>query len=168
MLAALSVLTIAAIGVPIFAQTQPPAPYTVVEVDRFAGEPGVDFPPDYQITLVEDIVRETERVSKAIEIIREGERVPSGRSVMRISGVITQFKPGSRAKRYLIGFGAGSTVVKAHVKFTDAASGEVLFEKDLKGLTWMGIAGGSSESAGDRLGKSVVSAAKSNHLIAGK
>jgi hypothetical protein len=56
-------------------------------------------------------------------------------------------------------------VVKAHVKFTDAASGAVLAEKDLKGLTWVGIAGGSSEGAANRLGKHVVSAAKSNQLI---
>jgi hypothetical protein len=147
------------------AQTRGHAPYAHIEVDRFVADQGVDFPPDYQIALVEDIIRETARASKGITILREGEPNPPGRAIMRISGTITEFKPGSRTKRYLIGFGAGSTVVKAHVKFTDAVSGEVLAEKDLKGLTWIGVAGGSSESAADRLGKHVVSAAKSAHLI---
>lgn len=159
------VLTMGATAALGFGQTGRSAPYAVVEVERFVAEQGVDFPPDYQIALVEDIIRETKRASKAIEIMREGEAIPRGQAIMRISGTITQFKPGSRAKRYLIGFGAGSTVVKAHIKFTDAGSGEVLVEKDLKGLTWVGVAGGSSESAADRLGKHIVSAAKANRLI---
>jgi hypothetical protein len=161
----LLLLTLAASAVAGFAQARQSTLYTIVEVDRFVAAQGVDFPPDYQIALLEDIIREAKRAAKGIEIVREGESAPPGRTMMRISGTITQFKPGSRAKRYLIGFGAGSTVVKAHVKFTDAASGAVLAEKDLKGLTWIGIAGGSSEGAADRLGKHVVAAAKSNQLI---
>jgi hypothetical protein len=158
-------LTLSSAAANIFAQTRQTTPYAIVEIDRFVAEQGVGFPPDYQIALVEDIVREIKRVSKSIDIIREGEPLPPGRAAMRISGTITQFKPGSRAKRYLIGFGAGSTVVKAHVKFTDAATGDVLVEKDLRGVTWVGIAGGSSQSAADRLGRYVASAAKSNHLL---
>jgi hypothetical protein len=34
------------------------APYSTVEIDRFGSETGVDFPADYQISLVEDLVRE--------------------------------------------------------------------------------------------------------------
>src|SRR5215471_11094826 len=84
----------AAIGL---AQARQTTPYTVVEVDRFVANPGVDFPPDYQIALVEDIISETKRASKGIAIIREGEPIPPGRPTLRVSGTITEFKPGSRA-----------------------------------------------------------------------
>ena len=59
---------------------------------------------------------------------REGEALPEGRLVLQITGRVTRFRKGSQAKRYLIGFGAGSTVVVAQVKFYDAASGELLLE----------------------------------------
>jgi hypothetical protein len=146
------------------AQSKRPV-YTIVEVDRFIEEPGVSFPPDYRMGLVEDVVRELKRACRTIEIMREGEELPKGTPVLRIAGKITEFKPGSRAKRYLIGFGAGSTVVKAHVTLTDAASGEVVLESDVKGVTWIGIAGGSSEGAGDHLAKKVADLAVANHLI---
>ena len=42
----------------------------------------------------------------------------------RISGTVTEFKPGSRLKRSFIGFGAGSTVVRALVRLSDAAGGQ--------------------------------------------
>ncbi len=115
--------------------------------------------------MVADIIREVRRVSKSVEIVREGEPLPENRPILRISGAVIEFKPGSRAKRYLIGFGAGSTVVKAQVKFIDAASNRLIMDRAVSGITWMGIAGGSSDSAGDRLGKKVAGLAKSNHLL---
>lgn len=144
---------------------QPRTRYAAVEIDRFVGENGVTFPPDYQITLVEDLVRETTHSFRNVEIVREGESVPGGKPVLRITGNVTKFKPGSRAKRYLIGFGAGSTVVKAQIKFVDGASGQVLLDREIQGMTWIGIAGGSSEGAGGRLAKKIVAMAKSDHLI---
>jgi hypothetical protein len=141
------------------------APYSTVEIDRFASETGVDFPADYQISLVEDLAREIKRTFKSVDIIREGEPLPQGKGALRITGAVTQFKPGSRAKRYLIGFGAGATVVKAQIKFIDLPSGEVHFESTVQGTTWIGLAGGSSDSAGDRLAKKVTTLAKTHHLI---
>jgi hypothetical protein len=147
------------------AMGQQRTPYAALEIDRFVAESGVDFPVDYQIGVVEDLVRVTKRAFKSVEILREGEPLPQGNPVLRITGQITRFKPGNRAKRYLIGFGAGATVVKAHVKFTDAASGQVVLERDLQGITWMGMAGGGSEGAGDRLAKKIVELARSSHLL---
>lgn len=149
----------------LFAQTSHRLPYTVVEVDRFTQAQGVNFPPDYQIELVENIVHQAMRASSTIEVIREGEKINASKATMRISGIVTEFKPGSRTKRYLVGLGYGATVVKAHVTFADAASGEVLLEKDLRGLMWIGVAGGNSEAAADHLGKNIVSFVKSKKLI---
>jgi uncharacterized protein DUF4410 len=141
------------------------APYGAVEVDRFPGAAGIDFPLDHQIALVEDIIREAGRAFHGIEIVREGESAPQGKPTLKIAGSVIKFKPGSRAKRYLIGFGAGATVIKAHVKLIDAASGEVRAEGDIQGVTWIGIAGGSSDKAGDRLAKKVTALAKSKRLL---
>jgi hypothetical protein len=74
---------------------------------------------------------------------------------MRISGVITRFKPGSKIKRQLIGLGAGATVVEARVWFIDAATGEVLLNRTVKGVTWSGIAGGDARSTGNSLAKKI-------------
>jgi hypothetical protein len=141
------------------------AAYSTVEIDRFVSEAGVDFPADYQISLVEDLARELKRTFKSVDIIREGEPPQQGKGALRITGVVTQFKPGSRAKRYLIGFGAGATVVEAQIKFIDVPSGEVQFESTVQGTTWIGIAGGGSDSAGDRLAKKITMLAKTHHLI---
>lgn len=126
-----------------------------MEIDRFGVENGVTFPLDHQITLVEEIIHETKRAFKSVEIVREGEPLPNRKTVLRIIGNVSKFKAGSRAKRYLIGFGAGSMVLKAQVKFVDAASGQLLLDREVKGLTWIGILGGS-ERAGEGLAKKIV------------
>jgi Domain of unknown function (DUF4410) len=140
-------------------------PYLAVEIDRFVVENGVNFPIDYQVALVEDIIREMKRAFKSVEVLREGEPLPDGKMVLRITGNVIKYKPGSRAKRHLIGFGAGSTVVKAQVKFVDAKSGQVLLDREAQGLTWIGFLGGSSEGASGGLAKKIVGFAKSDQLI---
>jgi hypothetical protein len=56
-------------------------------------------------------------------------------------------------KRYLIGFGAGATVIQANVKLEDAVSGRVICERRVKGITWSRISGGSSDSVGDHFAR---------------
>jgi hypothetical protein len=63
-------------------------------------------------------------------------------------------------KRYMIGFGAGKTKIKATIRFTDAASGDVVFEKDVYGKVIMGFAGGDSMGAAHGLAKEVAKVAK--------
>ena len=150
----------------LFGQTSR-SPYKVVEVDGFASGRGVKFPSDYQTALVEDIVQDLKDQSKGTEVIREGEKTAGGGAVMRISGIVTEFQPGSRAVRLVVGLGAGETVIKAHVSFTDVASGKVLAEKDLTGRVWLGgVWGGSSEGAADHIGNEIVSAAISHQFVA--
>jgi Domain of unknown function (DUF4410) len=133
----------------------PPAPYTAVEVDKFVAAPGVDFPLDYQSALAEDLARQISVLFQTAAIVHPGDTVPYGEALMRISGVITRFKPGSKMKRQLVGFGAGATVVEARVWFIDAATGEVLLNRTVKGVTWSGIAGGDARSTGNSLAKKI-------------
>ena len=110
-----------------------PAPYSAVEVDPFVPDRGVAFPADYQTALVDDIARETSIAFKTIIIVRAGDPPPFGHAVLRISGTVVGFKPGNFAKRSLIGFGAGGTVVSAQVRLADASTGQVLLIREVKG-----------------------------------
>jgi hypothetical protein len=143
-----------------------PAPYTAVEVYPFATSSGVAFPAEDQSALAEDIAREISVAYETVVIVRPGEIAPTGRPVLRISGVVTRFKPGSRTERYLIGFGAGATVVKAQVRFTDAATGQILLRREVTGLNWTRNTDGNFQHAGDSLAGKIVKICNAAHLIA--
>jgi hypothetical protein len=147
------------------AVAEPLAPYTAVEVDLFMADRGVAFPADYQSALVDDIGREMTLAYPTLIIVRQGDAIPYGRALLRISGTVIGFKPGSRVKRQFIGFGAGATIVRANVRFADAATGQVLFIRELKGLTWTGISGGDSRSADDSLARKIVKLCKAARLM---
>ena len=72
-----------------------------------------------------------------------------------------EYKAGNQAARYLVGFGAGKTKVVAHVKFTDTATNQVVFEDNVDGKVVMGLLGGSSPGATRGLAKEVASKAVS-------
>jgi len=143
----------------------PPTPYTAVEIDRFVAAAGVAFPTDYQSALVEDIAREVSLAFPSVIIVRQGEAPPSEHAVLRVSGTVIEFKPGNRAKRQLIGLGAGATVVGTQVWFLDAATGQVLLSRGAKGITRGGIAGGDSRGAVDGLAKKIAKFCNANHLV---
>lgn len=129
--------------------------FQYVQVNRFDVQPGVDLPPDYQIAITEDLVAQLGRIKDIKQIMREGEALPQGEPVLLITGTVTKYKKGSQATRYLVGFGAGSTVIDAHIKCYDAASKELLFERDVDGKVVMGLMGGKSEGANNGLAKEI-------------
>jgi hypothetical protein len=147
------------------AARQLPAPYTAVKIDRFVAAPGVAFPGDYQSALAEDLAREVSVAFPAVIILRAGDATPYGQAVLHISGLVTRFKPGNRMKRQLIGFGAGATVVEARVWLIDDATGQVVLNRQIKGLTWTGIAGGDSRTAGESLAKKIAKLCNAGHLV---
>jgi len=147
------------------AHRQPGGPYTAIEVDPFTAVQGVTFPADYQAALVDDIARETSLLFKTVIILRQGQAPPDGYRVLRIAGTITRFKPGNRTKRYLIGFGAGATVVDAQVELADASTGQVLLYRQMGGMTWTGVAGGDSKGAGESLAKKIAKFCNEARLI---
>ena len=112
-----------------------PPLYTAVEVDPFVAQPGVDLPAGYPSALAEDIARKISVEFKTVIMVRPGEAVPAGHALLRISGVVTRFKPGSPEKKYLIGFGAGATVVEAQVWFTDGTTRRVVLGRLVRGAS---------------------------------
>ncbi len=134
--------------------------YEHVQVNRFDVQQGVDLPPDYQLTIVEDLNKELGKIKAIKQVLREGEPLPEAAPVLVISGTVTKYKKGNQATRYLVGFGAGATVIGAHVKCTDAVTKETLFESDVDGKVVMGIMGGKSEGANNGLAKEVAKKVK--------
>jgi len=129
--------------------------YQYVQVNRFEVQPGVDLPPDYQLTIVEDLDKALGKIKTMKQVLREGEALPEGQPVLLVTGTVTKFKKGSQATRYLVGFGAGSTVIDAHIKCYDATTKELLLERDVDGKVVMGMMGGKSEGANNGLAKEI-------------
>jgi Domain of unknown function (DUF4410) len=149
--------TIPALG----AENELKGKYQNIEVVRFEIQEGVNFPPDYLITMTNDIVEQLKNGKKFKEVLREGERPEmEGAPTLRLTGTVIKFKKGSRGLRYMAGpvgaaAGAGKTLVVANIKFTDTATNETLFEKKVDGRVVMGIIGGESTGATRGLAKEI-------------
>lgn len=135
--------------------------YQNIEVVRFDVKEGIDFPAEYLNGVMDQLVTELKNTKKFKQVFREGEaQTDAATSTIRLTGTVTQFKTGSRTKRYLVGFGAGKTKIVAHVKFVDKATGNVLFEKDVDGKVIIGVFGGESKGATRGVAKEVAKVAK--------
>lgn len=137
---------------------------STIEVVRFSIQPGVEFPPDYLVSLMEELVDQLKKTDKFLEVLREGEKptVPAAEDSRRLKlmGIVTAFQPGSRAKRNLIGFGAGKTRIAAHVLWFDTDSGELLWQADVEGRVVGGLTGGESIGATRDLAKKIAKETK--------
>jgi hypothetical protein len=138
--------------------------YQYVQVNRFDVQQGVDLPPDYQLTIDEDLNKELGKIKGMKQVLREGEPLPQADPVLLITGTVTKFKKGNQATRYLVGFGAGATVIGAHIKCYDAATKELLLERDVDGKVIMGLMGGKSEGANNGLAKEIAKNVKEKFL----
>ncbi len=135
--------------------------YQCIEVNRFGVQEGVKFPQDWLLTMTEEIITQLKETGKFKDICREGDKpVDPSAPMLKLVGTVTEYKPGSRAARYMIGFGAGTTKVKAHIKLIDRESGEVLFEDDVDGKVVMGVIGGESVGATRGLAKEIAKKTK--------
>jgi len=89
----------------------------------------------YTLTLVEALKPEL----KAKADVERAERAPKSVRTLIVRGKVLDLSPGSRAKRYVAGFGAGAAGTKVTGEIVDAQSGEVLarFTQERRsGGTW--------------------------------
>jgi hypothetical protein len=135
--------------------------YRIIEVGQFNIQEGVKFPESYLTTLSGELIAQLQELKLFNQVLNEnasptGSEVPS----IKLTGTVTKFNPGSRAKRYILGPGFGKTKIVAHVKFIDRSTGAVLFEKDVDGKVIIGFFGGESIGATRGLAKEVAKVAK--------
>lgn len=76
----------------------------------------------YTFTLVEALRPEL----KSKTAVEQMDKAPKAAKTLIIRGNVEELSPGSRAKRYIGGFGAGSAGTKLNGEFVDAKTGEVL------------------------------------------
>jgi hypothetical protein len=135
--------------------------YQNIEVASFEIEEGVKLPPESRDVIMTQVVEELAQLKKFKEVSdrREATPQPEGPTV-RLIGAFTKYNAGSRAKRYFIGFGAGTTKVVARIKFVDVATGETLLERYVDGKVWIGLFGGDSSGATRGLAKEVAKVTK--------
>ena len=74
-------------------------------------------------------------------MLKEGETAPDGAVI--VTGKFVTLHPGSRAKRYFAGFGAGKSSVKVVGEVKDA-SGKTLATFEQRRIGAMGLGGGDS------------------------
>ncbi len=140
--------------------------YKVLEIGNFLMKSDEEVPPDHLYALLRDTAIKLDEKTKFDKFVTNYTPGPSRRWVesdteiteptLVLSGVITRYQRGSRAKRYFVGFGAGKTRVYCLFRFVDKATNEVLLERMENGSisggwSFMGgaSAGAMKELAGD-------------------
>jgi len=134
--------------------------YKSLEVAQFTIKPGVGFPQDYMTKMQADLINEISQKHKFSLVFgtdNKPAQVPP--PTLRLEGEVIEFKAGSQAMRYFVGFGAGMTKVVAHVKFIDPTTNTVVYEDNVDGKVAIGLLGGSSPGATRGLAKEVASKA---------
>lgn len=160
----LSAAVLCVLVVGLKADRPPLVPYNAIEVDPFGANPGVGLPPAYETAIADDIARQASIEYRTIMVLHQGDPPPTGARVLRVTGRVTRFTPGNRTKRLLVPF-AGTASIEAIVQFTDATTGQLLFNGEFKGAASAGAQNGG-ESASDSLAKKIVKLCNAAHLIA--
>ncbi len=137
---------------------QTPSPYMTVEVERFTVANGVEFPEKDLDEMMSALVLSMNRSRRFERVFLSGDASAQAAATRRakVSGTITKYSKGSRAARYLVGFGAGRTKLVAGVKVIDAESGELLFEQDVDGHVYGGLFGGETDQAKGNMASEIV------------
>lgn len=124
-------------------------PYSTVEIERFAVAQGVEFSDGELSELMGYMVTHFNKSRRFENVFLATDAASQSASPRRvkISGTVSKYSKGSRAARYLIGFGAGRTKLVTDVKVVDAESGKVLFEQKVDGHVYGGLFGGETDAA---------------------
>ncbi|MGA7524473.1 MAG: DUF4410 domain-containing protein [Acidobacteriaceae bacterium] len=135
--------------------------YKNLVVQPFEGSGGTDFPANFAEGLRHNIVQQLNRTRRfeKLTVLTEGQQVPTDADLV-LSGKITTFKAGSRGERYVVGFGAGKTKIKAMITFTDPTANKTLLEQEVHGSVAWGLFGGNSMGATNGLAKDLAKAVR--------
>jgi hypothetical protein len=133
--------------------------HRTIQIVQFDQRPGTGMQPESLTALTAEVVSALADSGEFDHVFTGQQTLAEGQPGLRLTGTVVEFKKGSRATRYLLGpaslAGPGKSVVKAHVKLFDNATGRILHEQDVDGRVWMGLFGGSSDGAKQGLAKEV-------------
>lgn len=158
-------------------QAEPPggklAGYGSIVVEKFTVETNSatqDFPRGQEQAIQENTVRRLLKEKLFEEVVDGAAEAPGTGGIemtpapatsatpkrrVKLSGTVTMYDKGSRAARWLVGFGAGATRVKVLFIFRDAETGAELFRTERKG-SFSGmiafVGGGKDQATGEAAG----------------
>jgi hypothetical protein len=123
-------ITLLIVAIAVAATLMAAPPPQSIQITAFEAAKGVDLPP----ALVDQLVKQLTESKKFAKVLGpDAAAADPSESRLKLVGVVTNVDEGSRAARAFVGFGAGAAHMSAHVKFVDAASGDVKFESDTTG-----------------------------------
>lgn len=146
--------------------------YKVLEISNFLMKSDEAVPPDHLYALVRDLAVELNKKTPFEKFVTNYTKGPSSAWIQSdpgadvptlvLSGVITRYQRGSRAARYMVGFGAGKTRAYCVIRLVDKQTGEVLLERMENGSVSMGLFGGGSAGAMKELADDLAKAVKNS------
>lgn len=144
-------------------------PYKAIEVERFTVRTGVELEAKDVDELMKATVDNFRASNRFDSVAMAGDAVTTEAAPkLKLSGEVTKYVKGSRAARYLVGFGAGKTKIMVDVKLTDVATGEVVFNQSVDGdVTW-GLFGGDSDKAKGGVADEIIREMKKRGLAGDK
>ncbi len=128
--------------------------YTVIFVDRFTVPASLVRDADDQkaaalfpVALQSEMVTRLRATGLFDRVVNLSEtQVPPGEyAALRLEGTVTKLDPGSRALRYMVGFGAGATKAQTETRLVDVQTGKVMVVTADRREAYFGIFGGDSE-----------------------
>jgi hypothetical protein len=83
--------------------------------------------------------------------------------VLEMRSVLQGYEKGSRAARYLIGFGAGKASCSVQCTFVDKSTGKQVMRAGFEGELSMGVVGGSAKQAAGKVLDKILEFLKKNY-----
>lgn len=105
-----------------------------VEVKHFSRAEGVELSPQFPDFLYAELREQLQKSKMFEQILGEDEAVdPSeANQSLIVEGSVLEYRKGSKAKEYLVGFGAGRRSLTTQVKVLRRSNNESLLAKELK------------------------------------
>ncbi len=135
--------------------------YETIEILKFTARKNLEVPPAFMARLQEQLpfqltgTRRFKRVSNF-----EDPSTDPGSPGLQMKGTLIEYDPGSRTKRYLVGFGAGTGEAVAHIEIVKVDTNEPIFERDITARLSGGAYGGSTKAFADQLAKEIAEVTK--------
>ena len=128
--------------------------YPVILVDRFTvpaslvkDDEDKKYAALFPVALQSELVTRLRATGLFDRVVNLGETqvTPGEQPALRLEGTITKLDPGSRALRYMVGFGAGAAKVQAETRLVDVQTGKVVVATADRREAHFGIFGGDTE-----------------------
>jgi hypothetical protein len=114
--------------------TQRPA----IRISPVAVDSGVELPADYLSAFQKELGTQLQKIHTFRQVLNADETADGSGPVLLLKATLTEFKPGSRAKRIFSTApgryaGVGQTKLVTHIRLEDTTSDSVLYENDIAG-----------------------------------